>query len=267
MFNEKCSNVTKFFIIRVIFVHFFNVDRAYAQGLAHYETYFAGWTDEQAVGEKTPTYSYQENVPERIARHLPDVKIIWIFREPVARAFSHYWFFVSMGKERRSFAQTLKREARQATKDFTMRYQDRSVYVTQVERYLQYLPKEQMLFLLFEDLLHHPRRVLAQTCAFLGVDPTFDIPERLICRNVTRQPRSVLVQWMAYQLFHRKGARVLRLVKKLNRKTVAGYAQIDPVIRKALSAFYASYNERLAALTGLNLAAWEAKDVAASHRG
>jgi hypothetical protein len=237
-------------------VHFFNVDARYEKGMGHYETYFEGAAGAQAVGEKTPTYSYQANVPERIARHLPGVKLLWIFREPVSRAYSHYRFFVSMGKERQPFDRVLAREGQGRTTDFTMRYQDRSVYVTQVERYLQYFAREQMAFLLFEDLLHQPQQVLARTCAFLGVDPTFDFPERTVRQNVTRQPRSVLFQWIAYQVFHRKGARVLRLVKKVNRKAAGRPEPMDPGLRHTLSTFYAPHNERLAALTGLDLSVW-----------
>jgi len=108
------------------------------------------------VGEKTPTYSYQPESPERIASLLPQVKLIWIFRHPVARLVSHYWFFVSTGKERLSLAKALAREDAGKTSDYTMRYRDRSIYVKQVERYQQFFALDQMLFLLFEEYLQNP---------------------------------------------------------------------------------------------------------------
>ena len=52
---------------------------------------------------------------------------------------------------------------------------------------------------------------------------------------------------------------MLRLVKKLNRKTVAGYVPMDPAVQEALSVSYAPFNAQRAALTGLDLSAWRAQ--------
>ena len=237
-------------------VHFFNVDERFAIGLPLYEKYFIDNPGKPFIGEKTPTYSYQENVPERIAKLLPRTKLIWIFREPVSRAYSHYWFFVSMGKERLSFEKALEREKRGNTDDFTMRYRDRSLYVTQVERYLRYFPKEQMLFLLSKDLNNNQQNVLSQTCKFLGADTSFQFPSRPIKENITSQPKNVFLQWATYHLFNTRGARILRFIKKINRKTVTGYPSLSDSIQKELRAFYTPHNQKLSALTGLDVSDW-----------
>ena len=39
------------------------------------------------IGEKTPTYSYKENCPERIFSYSKNLKLVWIFRNPVKRSF------------------------------------------------------------------------------------------------------------------------------------------------------------------------------------
>lgn len=237
-------------------VHFFDVPGRYAKGLKKYRTSFAGWDGEKAIGEKTPTYSYQLESPERIASYLPQVKIIWIFRHPVARMVSHYWFFVSTGKERLSLEKAIAREEAGKTGDYTMRYRDRSIYVKQVARYRQFFALDQMLFLLFEEYIQDPAGTLAQVCRFLDVDPDFRFPPRPARKNVTRIPRSRLFQWATYHLFRRKGTRIYRRLRKLNRRRTPGYPPLDAETGRELAAFFDPYNQQLAALTGLDLSIW-----------
>ncbi|NDJ59674.1 MAG: sulfotransferase domain-containing protein [Chloroflexi bacterium] len=239
-------------------VHFFDNEACFQQGLPCYETFFTAWSGETAVGEKTPTYSYAEKVPGRIAELTPDVKLIWLFREPIARAYSHYWFFISLGKERRAFPQALDREATGAVADFTMRYRDRSVYATQVERYLTYFKPEQMLYLLFEDLVRDPHAVLRRACEFLGVDPEFTYPEDMPRDNRTRIPASIPLQWLAFHTLGGQQSRIVKLVKRYNTRLGSNqYPAIPAEVQNELAAFYAPHNQRLAEITGLDLSAWQ----------
>ena len=68
-------------------LHFFNAN--YEKGLAWYEQQF-GRCSEQIVGEATPTYGYHPHLPKIIKRDYPNVKIIWILRDPVFRSYSNY---------------------------------------------------------------------------------------------------------------------------------------------------------------------------------
>lgn len=238
-------------------VHFFDSQHRYPLGMNHYATFFAGADGQTAIGEKTPTYSMGELVPTRIREALPDVKLIWVFREPLARAYSHYWFFVSKGLEPLSFADALDREAAGKTDDKTMRYRERSVYANQVERYLQDFPREQMHFLLFEDFVRDHHAVLRQTCTFLGVDPAYAFPDHPERENTTKMPRSRSVQFAAHRLFSRRGTRLLRWITHVNRRLGADrYPPVPPDLRAELSAYFAPHNARLAALTGLDLTSW-----------
>ncbi len=238
-------------------VHFFDSGYWYSKGLDHYASYFAGANGALAIGEKTPTYSIGAEVPERMHKAIPNAKLIWVFREPVARAYSHYWFFVSKGKEPLSFKEALAREAAGETTDRTMHYRDRSAYAAQVERFLAYYPRENMLFLLFEDLVRDHHAVLKRTCEFLGVDPDFRFSDTLEKENATKIPRSQIVQSTAYRLFHKKGIRVLRWITAVNRRLGAEkYPPMDAEIKAELRAFYAPHNARLAEITGLDVSVW-----------
>lgn len=91
-------------------VHFFNDDEAYEKGPELYEKQLDPGESGVKIGEKTPTYSLLPKVPERIHRHYPDTHIVWIFRDPVARAYSNYWHVVKKGNELRPWPQAVEDE-------------------------------------------------------------------------------------------------------------------------------------------------------------
>ncbi|RLF35719.1 MAG: sulfotransferase, partial [Thermoplasmata archaeon] len=77
--------------------HFFS--RNYEKGIEWYESLFEKHKKEKAVGEKSPSYFFDPKVPLRIKKHIPDVKLIFIFRDPIKRAYSEYWHNVIHGTE------------------------------------------------------------------------------------------------------------------------------------------------------------------------
>ena len=70
-------------------LHFFNDN--YEKGMTFYSDFFNDANStKQVIGELTPNYYHDFTALERISQSLPNVKIIFILREPVARAYSHY---------------------------------------------------------------------------------------------------------------------------------------------------------------------------------
>jgi hypothetical protein len=234
-------------------VRFFSQDKLYARGVDWYESLFAS-AKGQAIGEKSPAYSYQPNVPGRIRHCLPDVKLIWIFREPVARTYSHYWHSATRGKERLSFRSAVDSEETRVQHDLLRGYAKRSRYVEQVARYLEHFPREQMQFLLFEDLIRDPIGVLNRVLRFLEVDTQLERAPATNHSNVTRAPRSVTLQWLARTMFDDGPG--FRFVKRFNVRREAGYPRIPRDLQARLTAEFQKPNEELAALTGLDLSCW-----------
>ena len=79
------------------------------RGIGWYESQFAGATDEKAIGELSPEYTFypaRRGVAERIAKLLPDVKLIYLMRDPIARMRSNYVWRVAAGSESRPMRQT-----------------------------------------------------------------------------------------------------------------------------------------------------------------
>ena len=78
-------------------VHFF--DNNYDTGIEWYEKIFQG-VQVKAVGEVTPSYHYYKDVAQRIKKHIHDVNMIALLRNPVERAYSHHWNIAANLKRR-----------------------------------------------------------------------------------------------------------------------------------------------------------------------
>ena len=62
------------------------------------------------TGEASPYYLFHPHAPKRIAKTLPNVKLIVLLRNPVDRAYSHYYHQVKMKTESLSFRQAIEEE-------------------------------------------------------------------------------------------------------------------------------------------------------------
>ena len=118
-------------------------------------------------------------VPKRIAQNIPKVKIIIILRNPIDRAWSHYWHEVKKGREQLKYEDAIKYEKERITKDFnafcTKSYIKRGIYVSQIQNYLQYFSENQMFFLIFEEFVQNTMLEIKRLYRFLGVDEYFNV--------------------------------------------------------------------------------------------
>jgi Sulfotransferase domain len=237
-------------------VHFFDRESQYRRGIAWYENQFHSGPRHRAIGEKTPAYCFVPEASERIYRHLPDVKLIWIFRNPVARAYSNYWHFLRRGNERASFDEAIKLALRQEKVDGKSAcvYLNKGRYAEQIKNFLQFFPREQMLFLLFEDFIRNPDDMLKTVLAFLGVSTDHAINTQLR-RNTGSLPRSVSLVWWSKILF--KDTLPYRVIQKINKGPPTGYPPMSADIRERLQDYYRPHNRDLADLLGWDLGGWD----------
>lgn len=125
-----------------------------------------------ALGEASTLYTKfprYAGVPERIAAQIPEVKLVYVIREPVERIRSHYQHQKEVGAEHATLEEALRRNPT---------YLDCSRYAMQIERYLEHFPREQLLVVTSEDLRNQRRQTISCVYGFLGVDCEF-IPENL----------------------------------------------------------------------------------------
>ena len=213
-------------------------------------------------GEASPCYTLfprRKGAPERMSELIPEAKLIYLVRDPIARAVSQYHFSVSVENERRPMEQ--------AVLDFSdpvSLYTCPGLYAMQLERYLLHFPQEQILVVDQASLHSDRRNSLSRIFKFLDVDDVFwssDFDEEFN-KGQERRSYSRLVV-LRRRLQATPLARLPRSLRQPMRKSVERLIT-EPLEREPLSEsaieqlteFYAPDVERLRTLTGLSVGEW-----------
>ena len=223
--------------------------------------------DARAAGEKCPLYLYDPRAPENIRRHVPDVRLVAILRQPAERAWSAYLHARRGGGETLAFADALAAEPERIAANWgpLYRYRDLGFYGRQLERYRALFPADRIEVVLHDDLRADPHGTLAGLFRFLDVDPdvAIDTSQRLQAGGV---PRSRAV----HGFLARRRSPLKRLLKAVTPKRARGAARrrlqkanrarpaLPDAERRDLMAGYAEDLERLEAALGRDLSAWRA---------
>ncbi|NOK71007.1 MAG: sulfotransferase [Chloroflexi bacterium AL-N10] len=160
--------------------------------LDSYQALFADVKDEIAIGEASTSYLYSEKAPQRIQHYIPDAKIIAILRDPAERAFSHFLFSLSNGRETTpDFAKTLAQEEERIANNwsFQWHHKRRGFYYTQLKRYYDIFDSSKIKVYLYEDLKDNPVELNQDIFNFLGVDINFE-PNVKKQHNPTNVPKN-----------------------------------------------------------------------------
>lgn len=246
-------------------INFFSKDRIYKKGLKWYESLFAHLDTDKIIGEKSASYMSSEAAPERIFKAIPGVRLIFILRNPVDRAYSHYRSNIQKGTEFFSFEKALKAEAKRIKRGGFFRnnysYKQRSMYYDQISRFLNYFPREQMHFLLLEELNADPAKELAKICEFLNVDKAFidtvDLKKRY---NPTKVSKIPLIQFLL--LMCRRFIRikiVMRIIDRLRQINLKDVEKppMKTETRRVLMDYFKESNQKLGKLIGKDLSIWD----------
>jgi hypothetical protein len=154
-------------------------DGEHSASEAAYLALFESASSDQICGESSQNYSrYPQlpGVPERIFRFCPNARIVYIMRDPVERALSHYWYSVQQGAESRSSLEALK---------YASHYIDQSLYAMQLDQYRAIFPADQIYTISFELLRDEPLHTIQCLFAWLGVDSSHVPPSIGLAANVT----------------------------------------------------------------------------------
>ena len=140
--------------------------------------YFSSYTDEwymrlfdqddKIQGELSPAYAIlKERDIEHLHNLMPHVKLIFILRDPISRAWSH---FRHAGKEGIGIDPTSASEEEILAFMESPRQVDRGDYLQTIRRYKKYFKEEQLLILFYDELLEDPTAFLSTVVDFLGGD-------------------------------------------------------------------------------------------------
>ncbi len=257
-------------------------DLTWDAALPYYRALFANARPDQICMESSTDYTRWPQVPEvpsRIASMLPDVKLIYLMRHPVDRAYSHFVHNVlSSSPDWKWRGKTLRKPSDLTFETYIEDEEsclDSSDYMMQIEQFLGHFPREQLLFLFLDDLEKAPRSVLQKVFEFLEIEDRSDaMMEAPIRSNVaaTRE-EGVLRQWVT-RMFHqnRMMRTVIRMVPRRlwthvetlmvhsphGRRIRAG-CRMQPMrteTRQTLIERFREPNRRLSEFLGVNLSHW-----------
>jgi hypothetical protein len=207
-------------------------------------------------GESSTSYAKYPlfaGVPARIAAVAPRAKLVYVVRDPLSRCVSHWVHNVAQGREQRTLAE--------AVRDFDdpeNSYVWSGRYATQLERFLEHFPIDQLLVVDQGRLLKDRLSTVRQVFRFLGVDDRFssaafgaefnrgDRPRRLGSwgARLRSSPAAALYRRVPAPLKPAAGWVRRRMLSPIERP------QLDPVLRAELAALYDEELARLERLTG-----------------
>lgn len=148
---------------------FFLSEQNFARGFDWYANQFRrAAASARVLGEASPNYSKCNEFPgvaERIFRYVPGARLIYIVRDPVERFISQYLHQVNSGEITVAPEKILQTTVGQ-------HYLDGSRYHQQVQAYLRFFPRKQLLVLCFDDLQRDPQGLMRRVFTFLQVAPT-----------------------------------------------------------------------------------------------
>ena len=147
-----------------------------SHSMEQYAEMFSAANGESAVGEKSADYLFWRPAHERIHEMVPNSKLIITIRDPVERAWSHYWNEVGKGRETLSFEEALvAEEERCRSSDYALdhlSYRTRGYYDESLRVLLKTFPQEQVLVTTLEQNRAMPQESLRRIYTFLDVDPS-----------------------------------------------------------------------------------------------
>ena len=253
-------------------LHFFDNPEHHKKGLDWYAQHFS--ETNKVRGEFTPAYMSYPETPERIFNDVgPDVKLIFMFREPVERAFSEYQHNYRRGLVNdATFEAAVERELSDTTTTgFDKRlfsFIERGRYADQVERFLKFFPRENMHFIRFrEDFIADKENCIREVQQFLGVDvldldiekrsnAAFNPKSRLVTKLVQKDNpvRSLARKVVGNQTLRK---RIRSFVNSANVKEGAALPKLSKEIQQELQQkFYPNERTRLEQLIGKELPSW-----------
>ena len=166
-------------------IHYFDLQSF--RSLRWYRSHFppAAAARGRITGEASPYYLFHPAAPARVAKALPDVRLVAIVRDPVARAYSHHQLSVRDGREQLGFEEALRAEpARLAGEEARLltdrayrshphrhqSYAARGLYAEQLRRWHEHVAPERLLVVSSEELFADPFATGATVLEFLGLD-------------------------------------------------------------------------------------------------
>jgi len=166
----------------------------FEKGYNYYiDKYYGHWKGEKYIGESRHRNLYLPYVPDRIRKVSNNPKFLILLRNPIDRAYSHWWHWYSRGVEKEVFDKVIEKNIENIGKrprfinkneidlyvntlNFNngyspyLSYIDSGYYHEQIIRYINIFGEENVKIIIFEDFICDAAKVLKDICCFIGIE-------------------------------------------------------------------------------------------------
>lgn len=242
-------------------IHYFDIN--YWRGDEWYSTWFDGVdSNNKLIVDPTPSYIRDPYAPKRIFDYNKEAKILFIVRNPIDRAFSHYWHLKSRGSINYSFEEAIQ-YSEVGNYDIFNDWIMTGFYYSQINKFLQYFDKNQIFVALYEDLKNQPDVFLQDILKFGEVDFHF---KPSIIDSVVNKARDSVQPSKLYELpkplkkiipssIKRVGYNIINKPRFKEEKTEYDLG-IKAETKKLLLELFKEENDKLSKLIGKDLSFW-----------
>jgi hypothetical protein len=241
------------YIPKIKEIHFFSNN--WDKGLGWYKKYFNN--NDKIQGEASPSYTDYpliKNVPERIFKTLPEVKLIYVIRNPIKRIISQYRhaLYYNWIPQNLNFEDAIK---------YRPQLIDTGRYHFQIEQYFKYFNKSQIKIICIEEL--NKPEYFKSIFKFLNIE---NPNEQSIQNQNKTGDKFVFPKYLEFARksdiirkiagsYHNDGLfinRYFNVLKLFNREKIP-YPKISSEIEKKLLDIYLPDIEDLSKLMNINL--------------
>lgn len=188
--------------------HFFDTHR-YTYGLSWYRLRFPPNKERRGAyrmglhpvltGESSPSYLSNPIVPARVARGVPDARLLVLLRDPALRAASHWAWCIRQCGETRTLMEAVEAEIGPAGEDEGIRVPPdrrvgdplivrRGLYQPQLERWYTHFPASRIKVIQSERWFRDLSGVMAEVFDYLDLPPRDELPRVMRNRNKPHEP-------------------------------------------------------------------------------
>ncbi len=256
-------------------IEYFITDSYYNQGIRYLNPFYQDIANQKIIGMSAVQLIFLDYVPKRIHDYNPDAKIIMMFRNPIDRAYSAFWYAKRMGREPLvSFEKALEREENKKIHGFypslDLTYLKHGYYAEQLKYFLKYFPKDKIYILLLDDI-KKDKNFIYPLLAWLGVNPEKGnlntekvhnesaMPKYIWLSRMIKSPDSTLKKIYRYIMPFKFRTFVQRhITDQLIENTLVPfkYPPMNKKTRGKLYEHFKTHNERLSKMLGKDLSSW-----------
>jgi hypothetical protein len=231
------------------------------KGIDWYRSLFKDWRGQKAIGEKSTAYIIADDVPRRIASWNPRVQLIFVLREPLERAYSHYCMHYRGGRVSADVDAELSPESKLIREGF---------YYSHMKRFLEYFPREQMHILLHDDMEADRAAFFRGVCRIIGVSESIEPPSLKgrahVRKGQPRFPALFRLRVATTRFLTRRSALADRVVGRMRASRMLNNSRLltsdvplptwSAESRRRIAQGYVSDVEQLSKLVGRDLSHW-----------